>query len=128
MDELREKVVKVSNRIAPDEFDLPPEQCNYRDEGCELFDSCLLCPFPSCIREETDGRRRWFKQQRTREIIRLHNKKSRSVKDLAALFKISQRTVYRVLKSKKESKLFVSRRTKPGNCSAVDFIKQPRLK
>jgi len=128
MDELSEKDVVASNRIASDEFDLPPEQFNYRDEGCELSDSCLLCPFPSCIREETHGKRRWYKQRRTREIIRLHNNDGRNVKELASIFRISQRTVYRVLKSKKESKLITRRCRKPVSCSAVDFIKQPRLK
>ena len=28
------------------EIDLPPEFCRYRDEGCELAESCLDCPFP----------------------------------------------------------------------------------
>ncbi len=31
------------------ELDLPPEYCHYQDEGCELADSCLNCPFARCI-------------------------------------------------------------------------------
>ena len=26
------------------ELDLPPEYCHYRDEGCDLADSCLDLP------------------------------------------------------------------------------------
>ncbi len=36
--------------------DLVPEYCQYQDEGCELAQSCLNCPFPSCIYDEPRGR------------------------------------------------------------------------
>ena len=32
--------------ISESEPDLPPEYCHYRDEGCDLAESCLDCPFP----------------------------------------------------------------------------------
>jgi hypothetical protein len=128
MDEIREKDTRTSNRLEVDGIDLLPGQGFYRNEGCELADSCLLCPFPSCVREETIGRRRWLKKRRAREIARLFTDNGKNVKELAAIFKVSQRTVYRVLKSKKESKNLVSHRRIPGNCSAVDFVKQPHLK
>ncbi len=28
---------------------LPPENCHYQEDGCELTSSCLKCPFPGCI-------------------------------------------------------------------------------
>ena len=39
----------------PNELDLPPEYCRYRDEGCELADSCLNCPLSKCIYDEPGG-------------------------------------------------------------------------
>ena len=35
--------------MSQDGLDLPPEYCHYRDEGCDLADSCLNCPLPRCI-------------------------------------------------------------------------------
>ncbi|MFH1031210.1 MAG: hypothetical protein V1767_01365 [Chloroflexota bacterium] len=37
------------------ELDLPPEFCQYRDEGCEVATSCLRCPLPAA--EMTTGRK-----------------------------------------------------------------------
>ena len=80
------------------ELDLPPEFCRYRDEGCENAASCLECPFPQCLYEEPRGRQRWLKGLRNTEINRLFNG-GQEVKELAAMFGISQRTVQRALKS-----------------------------
>ena len=33
-------------------WDLLPEEFPYEDKGCELFPSCLNCPFPDCLKEE----------------------------------------------------------------------------
>jgi len=35
--------------------DLPPEYCDYHDEGCEYAASCLACPFPQCLYDEPRG-------------------------------------------------------------------------
>jgi hypothetical protein len=78
-------------------FDLPPEFCRYRDEGCELAGSCLECPFPRCLLEEPRGRQRWLKESRDREISRLYAEGKR-VKELAETFRVSQRTIQRALK------------------------------
>jgi hypothetical protein len=78
--------------------DRPPEYCHYRDEGCDLSCSCLNCPFPNCVYEEPGGRQRWVKKIRAREIVRLFTTKGKSVKELALIFGVSQRTVQRVLK------------------------------
>ena len=83
------------------ELDLPPEYCCYRDEGCELADSCLNCPFLKCIYEEPGGRRRWLKERRDKEIVRLFTTKSKGIKQLATMFSLSQRTVQRALKGVK---------------------------
>ena len=77
--------------------DLPPEYCRYRDEGCELAAACLECPFPRCLLEEPRGRQRWLKNSRDREMNRMHQE-GWGVKDIAANFEVSLRTVQRALK------------------------------
>ena len=79
-------------------IDLPPEYCRYQDEGCELADSCLNCPFPVCVYDEPRGRQRLVKNERDKQIVRLL-KEGKGEKELAAIFNISRRTVQRALKS-----------------------------
>lgn len=81
------------------ETDLPPEYCQYRDEGCDLADSCLNCSFPHCIYEQPGGKQRWLKKLRNREISRLFTDESRGVKELALRFGVSERTVQRALRN-----------------------------
>ena len=80
------------------ELDLPPEYCRYRDEGCDLAESCLDCPFPKCIYDEPGGKQRWLKRLRAREMARLFSTKGKGVNELALMFGVSQRTVQRALK------------------------------
>jgi hypothetical protein len=82
-----------------DELDVPPEYFHYRDEGCELGSSCLNCSLPKCIYDEPGGRRRWRKEQRDREIVRLFYSGGKGIKELALVFGISRRTVQRALKN-----------------------------
>jgi len=79
------------------ELDLKPEYCHYRDDGCELGESCLNCQLPICIHDEPRGRQRWLKQQRDKEIVRLYTK-GKSVSRLALQFSVSRRTIQRALK------------------------------
>ena len=81
-----------------DVLDLPPEYCHYRDEGCDLAGSCLNCPLPRCIYDQSGGKQRWLKRLRDKEIIRLAGSGGKGVKELATMFRLSQRTVQRVLK------------------------------
>ena len=81
------------------ESDLPPEYCQYRDEGCELAESCLNCPFPQCVYDEPRGKQRRQKKLRNSEIARLFSDESKEVKELATIFGVSQRTIQRALKS-----------------------------
>ncbi len=80
------------------ELDLPPEYCHYRDEGCELAESCLDCPFPNCIYEEPGGKQRWLKRIRNKDMARLYTTEGKKVKELAQMFGVSKRTVQRALK------------------------------
>jgi hypothetical protein len=83
--------------------DLLPEYCRYQDEGCEYAESCLDCPFIKCLYDEPRGRQRWLKDLRKKEINRLY-KTGRNIKEIAAIFDISARTVKRALNNYKDSK------------------------
>ena len=78
--------------------DLLPEYCHYKDEGCELADSCLSCPFPRCIHEEPRGKQRWLKELRNKEISRLFDN-GYGTKALGVMFGLSRRTIQRALKN-----------------------------
>ena len=98
----------IGTQLDPDRVDLPPEYCQYQDEGCDLVDSCLSCPFPGCIYDEPRGRQHLLKGRRDREIVRLFKKGGKGARELAKIFGVSQRTVQRALKNyrvthKKES-------------------------
>jgi hypothetical protein len=77
-----------------------PENCQYQDEGCELADSCLNCPFPDCIYDSPGGERRLRKERRNSEIVH-KSTLGYSVKELAAKYEVSRRTVQRVIKKNK---------------------------
>ncbi|MFC2051898.1 hypothetical protein ACFLT4_04135 [Chloroflexota bacterium] len=81
------------------ELDLPPEYCHYRDEDCELSDSCLSCPFSKCIYDKPGGKQRWLKRLRAREMVRLFTTRGKEIKELALIFGVSRRTVQRALKN-----------------------------
>ncbi|MDD4924152.1 MAG: helix-turn-helix domain-containing protein [Dehalococcoidales bacterium] len=83
------------------ETDLLPEHCHYRDEGCELAESCLNCPFPECIFDEPGGKRKLLMERRNGEIARLYDNEKKSVKELARIFNLSIRTIQRALKEQR---------------------------
>ena len=87
--------LEESNEV---KLDLPPEYCRYRDEGCDLADSCLNCPLPKCIYDEPGGKQRWLKRLRAGEMARLFTTGGKGIKELALIFGVSQRTVQRALK------------------------------
>jgi len=79
--------------------DLPPEYCQYQDEGCEFSSQCLNCRLPVCIYEEPGGKQRFLKRRRALEMARLHRQGNKTVRELASMFGVSVRTVQRALKS-----------------------------
>ncbi len=81
--------------------DVPPEYCQYQDEGCDLAASCLNCPLPVCIYDEPGGKQRLLKRRRTSEIARLHFQEKKSVRELARIFGVSTRTVQRALREER---------------------------
>ena len=78
------------------ELDLLPEEVIWRDEGCEVFPSCLDCPLPRCLEDEPRGRQRLRTSARARRMTALWSD-GKSVKEIAEIFKVSRRTVQRAL-------------------------------
>jgi DNA-binding transcriptional ArsR family regulator len=78
-------------------WDLLPEEFPYEDNGCELFPSCLNCPFPDCLKEEPWGKERFLKRRRAERMMELR-REGKSVKEIARIFEVSPRTVQRWLK------------------------------
>ncbi len=94
---VKEETPKIEQHLT----DLPPEYHQYHDEGCELANSCLSCPFSKCLYDEPGGKRHYLKLQRDLEIIKLHENECKVVKELATIFGVSRRTVQRVLRSRR---------------------------
>ena len=82
-------------------WELLPEEFPYNDEGCELFPSCLNCPFPYCIKEELWGKERFLKRRRAERMMEL-KREGKSIKEIARIFEVSPRTVQRALKLVRE--------------------------
>lgn len=80
--------------------DLLPEHVRYRDQGCELFHSCLDCPLPRC-RYDWPERRQVAKELRNEEILGLH-REGETIKDLAGRYRVSTRTIYRIIRRSDE--------------------------
>jgi DNA-binding CsgD family transcriptional regulator len=80
------------------DLDLLPDEIAWRDEGCAVFPSCLSCPLPRCVEEEPRGRQRLRLAVRNKRMVELR-RSGKSVKEIAGLFRVSQRTVQRALKN-----------------------------
>ncbi len=78
------------------EFDILPDELNWKDTGCELYESCLACPREKCIEDEPRGRQRMRMNSRASKMILLRTR-GNSVKDIARIFDVSVRTVQRAL-------------------------------
>ena len=80
--------------------DLLPEHVRYRDEGCDLFPSCLNCPLPHC-RYDGAERRQVAKELRNEVVVRLHNE-GNTIRELAGRYRVSARTIYRIVRRSDE--------------------------
>jgi DNA-binding transcriptional ArsR family regulator len=79
-------------------WDLLPEEFPYEDKGCELFPSCLNCPFPYCLKEEPWGKEKFLKRRRAERMLEL-KREGKSIEEIARIFEVSPRTVQRWLKA-----------------------------
>lgn len=80
----------------PVRSDTLPENTRYSDDGCEASPSCLTCPLVICKYDDPGWTRRQDRGQRDDEIFRLR-KAGISVPELARQFKVSTRTVHRIV-------------------------------
>lgn len=76
--------------------DTLPENTRYADDGCEVAISCLQCPLSMCKYDDPGWLRREDRRRRDDEIFRLR-KLGISVPELARQFKVSSRTVHRIV-------------------------------
>jgi len=83
--------------VHPPREDALPEHMDYRDEGCDLFASCLSCPLPRCRYDQPGGARSMINVVRDEEIRRIHRTTCLPIDEIAARFRVSRRTVFRVL-------------------------------
>jgi len=74
-----------------------PEFQKYHDSGCSLASACLECPFPECVSESLGGIRYFLKENRDKEIRRLHLE-GKTIKSLASLYSVHARTITRALR------------------------------
>jgi len=82
------------------ELDLLPEHLHYKDEGCDISPSCLACPLARCVYDTPHGKQALLKRLRNDEIARVYREERLSYREMARLFKVSTRTVQRVLKER----------------------------
>lgn len=83
-----------------------PEQVDWRDTGCEEAPACLRCPLHQCKHDDPGWLASGRRALRDQEIMQAVA--GRSVGDVAdeigERFRVSARTVYRVVKSTKDGK------------------------
>ena len=77
--------------------DALPEHIEYRDEGCDLFASCLRCPLMRCRYDVPGGVRTLLNRERDHQIRMLRDDSTLTVEEIAARFCVSRRTVFRAL-------------------------------
>src|SRR4051794_21054116 len=80
-------------------IDALPENTDYADTGCDLYPSCLRCPLPRCRYEEPGGAAAMLRTGRDASILRLAEQDGVSVEELARMFGLSRRTIFRVLRA-----------------------------
>lgn len=79
--------------------DALPENTSYADTGCDLYPSCLNCPLPRCRYEEPGGVAAMLRPGRNANILQLRDQDGMTVDQLAEVFGVSRRTIFRVLRS-----------------------------
>ena len=82
--------------------DALPEHLDYHDDGCTVFPSCLSCPLPRCRYDVPGGARAMLNVERDEAIRRMRDEADLPVDEIANRFRVSRRTVFRVLTPRRE--------------------------
>lgn len=89
----------MTTMLAPVRSDTLPEHSTYRDDGCEVCRSCLECPLPMCKYDDPGWLQRESRRSRDEAILRARREEGLSVPAVAVRFRVSTRTVHRVLQT-----------------------------
>lgn len=111
--------IRVRRAVKRKGRDTLPENTRYRDDGCSISESCFTCPLPRCRYEEPGGLRAVLNEHRDRQILSLRGE-GVAVEDLAVRFRISRRTIFRVLEGTSPR----SRRRKPDRTPVPIFLRR----
>ncbi|MEO6397892.1 MAG: HTH domain-containing protein [Tepidiformaceae bacterium] len=82
----------------PTRIDALPEYVDWADTGCDLYTSCLNCPLPRCRYDDPGGAPAMLRTGRDEAILRYASQEDVSIDNLAEMFGLSRRTIFRVLK------------------------------
>lgn len=85
--------------------DALPEHLDYRDDGCTVFPSCLSCPLPRCRYDVPGGARAMLNVARDEAIRRMREEADLPVDEIANKFRVSRRTVFRVLTPRRSERV-----------------------
>jgi len=66
------------------------------DTGCEVAPKCLECPLPQCRWDDPAGYYRQMRQQKDARILEEMKQRNLSVDEVAMLFGVTTRTIFRV--------------------------------
>ena len=92
----------MTSRKGVPTMDMLPEHFPYRDDGCDVSSSCLRCPLPRCKYDSDEsGNVNWLqrerKAKRDQQVLRVRRKEGVTIVEIAHRFRISERTVHRIL-------------------------------
>ncbi|MDA1279649.1 MAG: helix-turn-helix domain containing protein [Chloroflexi bacterium] len=82
--------------LAPVRSDTLPENTRYKDDGCDVSDTCLNCPLPLCKYDDPGWLQRESRRTRDDEIFQLREERV-PVAEISRRFGISTRTVHRIV-------------------------------
>ncbi len=82
--------------------DMLPERFPYRDDGCEIYPSCLRCPLPQCKYDDPGWLQREKRRERDQNIVEAVRRDGASISEVASRFSISQRTIFRIIRRSAE--------------------------
>ena len=95
-----EKII-TKNDLSSVNFNVLPENFDYKDTGCRYSKNCLSCTLSICIYDYPGWYSRHLKNSRDKKIItdRLNGI---SIKEISEKYQISIRTVHRAVKNKND--------------------------
>ena len=82
--------------------DALPDHVGFHDGGCSFAPECLRCPLERCVYELPGGVRRALADSRD-EALLLRRRNGAAIDALAREFRISRRSVFRVLAKAREA-------------------------